>query len=68
MRFEMANRIFRLPDVITHTGLSRSSIYAKIKLDEFPKPINLSERSVGWLQADIDKWIDKRIQISQQQD
>ena len=63
----MTNKIFRLPDVIDQTGLSRSSIYAKIKTGNFPKPIHLSERSVGWLQDDIDNWIEKRIQISQAQ-
>lgn len=60
----MNTRIFRLPDVIKATGLSRSSIYLFIKEERFPKPINLGARSVGWLESEIDAWIAARIQQS----
>ena len=60
----MNTRIFRLPDVIKATGLSRSSIYLFIKEERFPKPINLGLRSVGWLESEIDAWIAARIQQS----
>ena len=60
----MNTRIFRLPDVIKATGLSRSSIYLFIKEERFPKPINLGLRSVGWLESEIEAWIAGRIQQS----
>jgi prophage regulatory protein len=44
--------------------LSRSSIYLNISKGTFPKPIHLGARSVGWLESDIDNWIDARIQAS----
>lgn len=56
------NQILRLNDVIAITGLSRSTIYAYIERDEFPKPIKLGLRAVGWLASDIQNWIQERIQ------
>jgi prophage regulatory protein len=54
--------VIRLPGVVAKTGLSRSSIYAAITRNEFPASISLGARSVGWLAADIDGWIESRIQ------
>ena len=47
----MSYQILRLPAVISITGLARSTIYAKIAEGQFPKPVNLSARSVGWLET-----------------
>lgn len=58
------NKVLRLKSVKESTGLSRSSIYAMIKNCEFPGSISLGSRSVGWLEADIQKWIDSRINKS----
>tara|TARA_B100000886_G_C20257908_1_gene421595 strand:- start:328 stop:531 length:204 start_codon:yes stop_codon:yes gene_type:complete len=57
----MSKFILRLPAVIRKTGLSKSTIYFKMSLDEFPRPIRLGARSVGWLEADIDHWLEARI-------
>ncbi len=54
-------RILRLPEVIERTGLSRSSIYSFIQKNTFPKQISLGEKAVGWLEADIDLWIEHKI-------
>ena len=58
--------ILRLPDVKSLTGLSRSSIYAKMRVGEFPRSISLGCRSVGWLQSEVRQWIDYRIATSRQ--
>ena len=55
------NSISRLPNVIKKTGLSRSTIYTLISQGEFPKQIKLSTRTIGWLDSDIDAWLDARI-------
>ena len=55
------NRVLRLPEVLTVCGLSRSSVYLKIKEETFPTPIKLGERSVGWIEEEIQDWIDQRI-------
>ncbi|MCH8060411.1 MAG: AlpA family phage regulatory protein, partial [Proteobacteria bacterium] len=37
-------RVWRLPEVIIQTGLSRSTIYEMIKRGEFPRQFNLGAR------------------------
>lgn len=56
-----AHQIFRLPEVIRRTGMPRSTLYAKIAEGNFPRPIKLSQRSVGWSPAEIDSWVEGRI-------
>ena len=53
----MANRILRLPHVEEATGLSGSTIYRKIKYGEFPRPIPLGARAVGWLESDVQAFL-----------
>lgn len=57
----MKHQIFRLPVVIKKTGLSRSTIYARIKEGTFPKPIQIGLRSVGWLEQDVELWFEQCI-------
>ena len=45
--------IMRLPVVKELTGHSRSTIYEKMKRREFPRPVQLSKRSVGWRVKDV---------------
>lgn len=57
----MVTKILRLPQVKSQTGLSRSTIYLRIKNREFPESISLGGRAVGWLESDIQDWLeDKR--------
>lgn len=51
------NRILRLRDVITVVGLCRSTIYEKIDAGEFPRPVKLGKRAVGWRADVIEEWI-----------
>ena len=57
-------RILRLPLVRERTGLSRSSIYLRISEGRFPRPISLGERAVGWLESEINEWLNRRIEAS----
>ena len=54
----MASRILRLSTVLLRTGLSRSTIYARIAEGRFPRQLSLGPNSVGWRETDIDVWID----------
>jgi prophage regulatory protein len=56
--------IKRLNETKATVGLSRSTIYAMVKSGNFPKPISLGPRSVGWLSSELDEWIKQRIQQS----
>jgi prophage regulatory protein len=53
--------IMRLPEVLRSIGLSRSTLYAKIKTGDFPAPIKLGARSNGWNSAAVSAWIAARI-------
>jgi prophage regulatory protein len=60
----MSHKILRLPAVKTKTGLSRSTIYARVSQGTFPAALSLGPNTVGWLEADVEAWIDKQIASS----
>ncbi|MCQ1059975.1 AlpA family transcriptional regulator [Photobacterium sp. ZSDE20] len=60
----MSQRIIRLPEVKEKTGLSRSSIYLRMSKGNFPQSISLGERAVGWLEADVEQWLDACVAAS----
>lgn len=57
----MATRILRLPEVTARTGLGRSTLYARIQAGDFPPPVNLGARAVGWPEGEVEEWIAGRI-------
>ena len=57
-------RIVRRPEVEAITGLSRSSIYSKMDDGTFPRNIKLSARSVGWLESEVQAFLQERISAS----
>jgi prophage regulatory protein len=58
--------ILRLPAVKSLTGLSRSSIYAKVRAGEFPQPVSIGVRSIGWIESEVQQWIADCIHRSRQ--
>lgn len=56
--------ILRRKQVETRTGLSRSTIYARIAEGTFPSPIELGGRAVGWIESEIDAWLKSCIESS----
>jgi len=60
----MAIAILRLPTVKARTGLSRSTIYLRISEGRFPKPVSLGGRAVGWVEAEINDWLNQQIENS----
>lgn len=61
-----ATSILRLPKVIARTGLSRSAIYQRIAEGRFPKPISLGGRAVGWVEAEINAWLNQQVKASRE--
>ncbi len=57
----MATFILRLPAVKARTGLSRSTVYLRIAENKFPKPVSLGGRAVGWIEEEINKWLEEQI-------
>ena len=62
----MTHTILRLPDVKATTGLSRSTIYMRVAEGTFPRPVGLGGRAVGWLEAEIQDWLRRRIEASRE--
>lgn len=68
-------KIIRLKRVLELTGLSRSTIYDRINPKSkrydasFPKSVRLGSPltagAVGWIESEIQYWIEQRIQDSQ---
>lgn len=53
----MALRIMRLNEVKAVTGLSKMTIYRFEKEGRFPSRVSLGERSVGWLEDDVEGFL-----------
>ena len=58
------HNILRLPAIKTRTGLSRSTIYLRISEGSFPRSISLGGRAVGWIESEIDEWLEQQIEAS----
>lgn len=54
-------RIIRLKEVTHLTGLARSTIYKYLAEQRFPKSVPLGDRSIGFLESEIQEWILDRI-------
>lgn len=59
-----APSILRRKQVEARTGLARSTIYDRIKAGTFPAPVSLGAKAVGWIESEIDAWLNARIQES----
>ena len=57
----LKHKFLRLPEVKQNTGLSKSTIYARIAEGTFPKQIPLGPRLVVWVESDIQNWITEQV-------
>ena len=56
----MADRILRLPALKERIPVATSTLYAWMADGQFPKPVPLGARAVGWRESDIDAWLDAK--------
>lgn len=72
-QLKSALTIIRRNQVEARTGLSRSSIYAKLKHNPkrpgdfdpaFPKPVAVGARAVGWIESEIESWLAAQVEKS----
>jgi prophage regulatory protein len=54
----------RLPEVKAVTGLSKSSLYALIRANNFPAPVRLGPRTVAWVKSEVKQWAVERVLTS----
>jgi prophage regulatory protein len=53
--------MLRLPQVCKRTGLNVRAVYREVAAGRLAPPVPITERSVAWVDADVDKWIADRI-------
>jgi len=53
--------LLRLPAVLARVGLTKSPLYAAIKVGNFPAPVQISNNAVAWIESEIDSWIASKI-------
>lgn len=59
-------RVLKLKEVLAKTSLGKTTLYALLKKSQFPKPINLGVRAVGWPESEIESWIQSKIDARDQ--
>ena len=56
----MTTLILRPPEVLIRTGLSRTTIWRRVRAGTFPAPIELGENSIGWPASEIAAWLENQ--------
>lgn len=57
----MYEEILRKPRVLAIVGIGNTSLYEAIKRGEFPAPVKLGARAVGWKRSDVEAWVASRV-------
>ena len=52
--------ILRMKQVIKATGLSRTTLWRLERRGDFPKRLRLGPNSTGWLETEVQRWIESR--------
>lgn len=55
------SRILPTNVVLDRVCMSKTSLYRLIEKGEFPKPIPVGRQRIGFLEAEVNAWIDARI-------
>ncbi len=56
----MQDQMLRAPQVMARTGLSRTTIWRRVRAGTFPAPVQLGENSIGWPASEITAWLGER--------
>jgi prophage regulatory protein len=59
-------RILRIRETELKVGLKKTYIYELIAKGEFPEPVPLGPRAHGWLDDELDLWIEARAEKRRQ--
>jgi len=52
--------LLRIGMVVRVTGLGRSTIYRLVANRQFPSPVRLTRKAVGWRRVDVERWTNAR--------
>ncbi len=56
----MTDCMLRPPEVMARTGLSRTTIWRRVRAGTFPAPHELGQNSIGWPASTISDWLANR--------
>lgn len=57
--------LLRLKEVMQRTGLSKNTIYDRIRKGEFPAQVDLGGNCVAWAEDEINGWIEAKLAARQ---
>jgi len=57
-------RMLRVERVMAVTGLSKTKIYEMQSRGDFPMRVQLSPRRVGWVESEVQAWLEERVAAS----
>ena len=58
-----SDKILRLPEVLAIAGTSAATISRQEKSGRFPKRRRIGIRAVGWLESEVQIWLQQRTQL-----
>ena len=53
-------RILRVADVLDRLNIGRSTLYEMKARGDFPEPMQIGARAVGWRERVVNEWIEER--------
>lgn len=62
----MTHTILRTKHVLAKTKFGRTYLYQEVKAGRFPQPVSLGGKSKGWIESEVDAWIDALIKARNQ--
>lgn len=58
--------ILKKATVLSAVGFSGPTLWRRVKENNFPQPVHLGGRSIGWLQSEVHAWIKARAGLRDQ--
>jgi len=60
------DRLLRIPEVETITGIRKTTIYHLMNRGEFPRSVQITPRCVAWPESKVRAWVQERIAAAAQ--
>lgn len=55
---DQAERLLRRRVILARLGVSRNTLARMVRRGDFPRPIKISKRAIGWYAGDVEHWFD----------
>lgn len=60
-------RVLRVDEVVERTGLSQPTIRRREIAGDFPSRRKLGPQAVGWLESEVNEWLQNRAKVHAQE-